>query len=114
MVRTKKVKSSGRHKVGYGIRVRTRLVDIESKQRKRQICPFCGKKAVKRKAPGIWRCKSCKKVFAADTYFLDHGKMNVKPTEPKKKEKTKPKKEEKKKVKKKSKPKKQTSKKPKK
>ena len=70
MARTKKVKASGRFKVGYGKRSRERLVAVENKQRKKQICPFCNGTA-KRKSAGIWNCKKCKKTFAGGAYYLE-------------------------------------------
>ena len=71
MVRTKKVKSAGRFRVGYGLRVRKRLKKIEEKQHKKQQCPFCKKNGVKRKSKGIWYCKKCKKKFASGTFFIE-------------------------------------------
>lgn len=70
-MRTKKVKASGKHKVGYGTNVRTKLVAVESKQRKKQICPFCKKPSAKRKSAGIWNCKKCGKTFAGGAYYLE-------------------------------------------
>ena len=70
MARTKKVKSAGRFGAGYGANVRTKFVEVEKKQRKKQICPFCKKPTAKRKAAGIWHCKKCKKTFAGGTYYL--------------------------------------------
>lgn len=35
-------------------------------------CTFCGKPAVKRKAVGIWECKSCKKVTAGGAYTVSY------------------------------------------
>ena len=72
MARTKKVKASGKHKAGYGTNVRTKLVAVESKQRKKQICPFCKKPGVKRKSAGIWSCEKCSKTFAGGAYFLNN------------------------------------------
>ena len=74
MAHTKKVKVAGKHGAGYGTRVRTRLVALESKQRKKQICPFCSKKGVKRKSAGIWYCPKCDKTFASRAYYLE-GKI---------------------------------------
>jgi large subunit ribosomal protein L37Ae len=78
MVRTKKVKASGKHKVGYGANVRRKLVLVESKQRKKQVCPFCNKPCVKRKAAGIWHCKKCDKTFAGGAYYLESQTLNNK------------------------------------
>ncbi len=71
MARTKKIKSAGRYKAGYGTRVRIKLLAVENKQRKKQICPFCSKKAIKRKSAGIWACKNCNKIFAGGAYYLE-------------------------------------------
>jgi len=71
MARTKKVKASGRHKVGYGTNVRKKLVAVESKQRVKQVCPFCKKTGAKRKSAGIWECSKCKKTFAGGAYYLE-------------------------------------------
>ncbi|MEK6847691.1 MAG: 50S ribosomal protein L37ae, partial [Nanoarchaeota archaeon] len=69
----KKTKSAGRFGARYGKRVRASLVAIEQKQRKKQICPFCGKKGTKRISKGIWQCKrkTCGKKFASDIYYLE-------------------------------------------
>ncbi|MBI5148887.1 50S ribosomal protein L37ae [Candidatus Pacearchaeota archaeon] len=69
-MRTKKVKAAGRFRVGSGKVVRERINEIESKQRKSQICIFCGKKA-KRLSKGIWKCEKCGKKFTGGTYFLE-------------------------------------------
>ena len=69
MVRTKKTKSAGRLGVRYGRRVRTKISEIESLQRKKQECIFCNGIA-KRLSKGIWKCKKCNKKFASHTYFL--------------------------------------------
>jgi len=58
-------------RIGYGLRVKKRLKEVESKQRKKQICPFCKKAAVKRLSKGIWKCKKCNKKFASHTYYLE-------------------------------------------
>lgn len=66
----KKTKSAGRFGPRYGKRVRRSLVEIEKKQRKKQKCPYCGKKGTKRLSKGIWKCYKCSKKFASDAYFL--------------------------------------------
>jgi len=67
----KKTKSAGRFGARYGKRVRTKLVKVESKQRKKQKCPFCEKLGTKRLSNGIWKCNKCDKKFASNTYYLD-------------------------------------------
>ncbi|MBT4135817.1 50S ribosomal protein L37ae [archaeon] len=68
-MRTKKVKAAGRFGARYGRRVRTKIADIESTQRKKQQCIFCSGTA-KRLSKGIWKCKKCDKKFAGHTYML--------------------------------------------
>lgn len=81
MARTKLVKSAGRFGVRYGQSLRRRTVAVESRQRKKQACPFCAGRAV-RQSKGIWNCRRCNKTFAGHTYYLDaeyHGsKLNEK------------------------------------
>jgi len=70
MVKTKKVKSSGRFGVRYGKTPRIRLTAVEQKQRLKQRCPFCKKFGVKRLSKGIWRCLKCDKKFANSVYYI--------------------------------------------
>ena len=72
-VKTKKIKAAGRFGAGYG-RPKNRLIAVESKQRIKQVCPFC-KGTAKRKANGIWNCKKCGKTFAGGTYYLETPKL---------------------------------------
>jgi len=67
----KKAKSAGRFRAKYGKSVRDKLVKVESKQKVKQKCPFCGKLGVKRLSKGIWKCTKCNKKFASNTYYLD-------------------------------------------
>jgi len=67
----KKVKSSGRYGARYGRSVRANVVKVESKQRVKQKCPYCGKMGVKRLSKGIWKCKKCDKKFASDIYYIN-------------------------------------------
>lgn len=67
----KKTKSAGRFGARYGTRVRKKVVSVESKQRKKQKCPFCGKLGAKRLSKGIWKCSKCDKKFAGGTYYLE-------------------------------------------
>ena len=70
MVRTIKTKSTGRFGSRYGKSVRKRILAVESRQKKKQKCPYCQKKSVKRKAAGIWYCNACKKTFTANAYTV--------------------------------------------
>ena len=70
--KSKKSKSAGRFGARYGKRPKDSLVAVESKQRIKQICPFCKKPGAKRLSKGVWQCarKKCSKKFASDTYHL--------------------------------------------
>ncbi|MDE1848588.1 MAG: 50S ribosomal protein L37ae [Nanoarchaeota archaeon] len=68
--KTKKARAAGRFGARYGKRVRNKLSAVESKQRVKQKCPFCGKLGIKRTSRGIWECKKCGKKFASDVYYL--------------------------------------------
>lgn len=70
-VKTKKIKHAGRFGVGYG-KPRERLVAVETKQRIKQVCPFCSGWA-KRKAKGVWNCTKCNKTFAGGTFYLQQA-----------------------------------------
>jgi large subunit ribosomal protein L37Ae len=62
--------SAGRFGVRYGLHVKRRIAEIESRQRKKQACIFCKGRA-KRLSKGIWLCRKCGKKFAGHAYFLD-------------------------------------------
>ena len=70
MTGTKKVKSAGRFGPRYGLSIRQRVIDVESKQKGWHKCPYCNKKRVKRLAAGIWQCKSCEVKFTGKAYHL--------------------------------------------
>jgi large subunit ribosomal protein L37Ae len=68
--KTKKARAAGRFGARYGKKVRNKLAEVETKQRVKQKCPFCGKSGVKRTSKGIWQCDKCGKRFASDVYYL--------------------------------------------
>jgi large subunit ribosomal protein L37Ae len=69
MTKLKISKSAGRFGPRYGVSVRRRIADIESRQRKKQQCIFCDGRA-KRLSKGIWLCQRCGKKFAGHAYYL--------------------------------------------
>lgn len=71
MVKLKKSKSAGRFGARYGKTPKTRLINVEQKQRKKQKCPFCKKLGVKRSSKGIWKCFKCNKKFASGVFYLE-------------------------------------------
>jgi len=70
-MKTKKVKYSGRFGVRYGKVVKEKINSVESKQKKRQKCPYCNKLGVERLAKGIWKCPKCGKEFTGGAYYLN-------------------------------------------
>lgn len=70
MGRTKKIGSAGRFGIRHGKKTRTKLAAVESKQRKKQKCPYCNKLGVKRLSSGIWNCEKCNSKFASHAYYL--------------------------------------------
>lgn len=63
-----KKKGTGRFGSKYGKSIRDKLIEIKRKTKKKYICPACSRKAVRRKAPGIWICKKCGKKFASGAF----------------------------------------------
>merc|ERR1711935_1188285 len=68
--RTKKVGICGKYAGRYGSAQRKAIHKIEVSQHARYTSPFCGKDSIKRKAAGIWYCKSTKKTIAGGAYQL--------------------------------------------
>jgi len=69
-MRTKKTKSMARFGSRYGAVVKEKARAIESKQRKKQKCPYCKKFSAKRLSKGLWLCKSCNKKFTSQAYYI--------------------------------------------
>lgn len=67
---TKVLKSAGRFGARYGKRLKSKLLSVETEQKKKQICPYCSRPAAKRLAPGIWLCKKCGMKFTGHAYMV--------------------------------------------
>ena len=67
-IRTKKVGITGKYATRYGQKLRKQVKAIEILQRVRSICPFCGKKSIKRQAAGIWKCRGCRRAIAGGAW----------------------------------------------
>ncbi len=68
---TKKLGSAARFGARYGWRIRKLVWEVEKQYRnRRQECPYCGKKAVKRVAAGIFVCKACGAKFTGRAYTV--------------------------------------------
>merc|ERR1711976_337977 len=66
--RTKKVGIVGKYGTRYGASLRKDIKKMEVSQHSKYTCSFCGKENMKRRAAGIWGCKSCRKVVAGGAY----------------------------------------------
>ncbi|MCD6576062.1 MAG: 50S ribosomal protein L37Ae [Nanoarchaeota archaeon] len=75
MGRTKKVGSTGKFGARYGLKIRRRILKVESKKTK--VCPYCGKKQLKRVAAGIWECKKCGTKFAGGAYTVKYEETSA-------------------------------------
>ena len=74
--RTAKVGITGKYGTRYGQKLRKQVKAIEILQRKKTICPFCGKTAIKRAAAGIWKCRGRIQKYSggADGYRYQYRK----------------------------------------
>ena len=66
--RTRKVGITGKYATRYGQKLRKQVKAIEILQRTKSICPFCGKKGIKRQAAGIWKCRGCRRAIAGGAW----------------------------------------------
>ncbi|HEV8359470.1 MAG TPA: 50S ribosomal protein L37ae [Candidatus Thermoplasmatota archaeon] len=67
--RTKKASMTGRFGPRYGVSIRRRVLEVETRQRGRHICPKCAAKALSRTSTGIWECRKCAHKYAGGAYF---------------------------------------------
>ena len=67
-IRTKKVGITGKYATRYGQKLRKQVKSIEILQRVKSICPFCGKKSIRREAAGIWKCRGCRRAIAGGAW----------------------------------------------
>ena len=70
---TKKVGITGKYGPRYGTKTKKVILEMEIKQEKEKVCPYCERPALKRLAAGIWYCKKCKTKFAGGAYFPKSG-----------------------------------------
>ncbi len=70
MTSTKKVGSTGRFGVRYGLTIKQKVLAIEKKQKKKYECPSCNKLNVKRLSKGIWFCNKCNHKFTGKAFYL--------------------------------------------
>lgn len=55
-------------KVGYGVRTLKREGKALASKNADYECAKCGKKKVTRTSNGVWKCSSCRAVFAGGSY----------------------------------------------
>jgi large subunit ribosomal protein L37Ae len=70
---TKKVGITGKYGPRYGTKTKKVVLEIEKREEKERVCPYCERRALKRIAAGIWFCKKCKAKFAGGAYFPKSG-----------------------------------------
>ncbi len=75
--RTKKVGSSGKFGVRYGLSVKKQIKSVEGNKKGKYVCPRCYKKNVKRVSAGIWECRSCELKFTGGAYVPSTGKYKM-------------------------------------
>lgn len=68
MVKTRKVGSTGRFGVRYGLKIRKNVLSVDKLKRGQKNCPKCLKPAIKRESAGIWHCKYCGLKVAGRAY----------------------------------------------
>ena len=79
--RTAKVGITGKYETRYGQKLRKQVKAIEILQRKKNICPFCGKTSIRRSAVGIWKCRACKRSIAGGAWeFITTAATTAKTT----------------------------------
>ena len=79
--RTVKVGITGKYGTRYGAKLRKQAKAIEILQRTKYVCPFCGKKSIRRSAVGIWRCKACRRCIAGGAWeFATSAALTAKTT----------------------------------
>ena len=66
--RTRKAGITGKYGTRYGQKLRKQVKALEILQRVKSVCPFCGKKSIKRQAAGIWRCRGCRRAIAGGAW----------------------------------------------
>jgi large subunit ribosomal protein L37Ae len=65
----KKSGSAARFGSRYGKKVREKVSEIESIEKRRHVCPRCNMPYVKRVSSGIWQCKKCGTKFTGLAYY---------------------------------------------
>lgn len=65
---TKKTGSAGRFGSRYGRTIRQKVADIEKRQKRKQLCPYCKHNTAKRISMGIFSCLKCNSKFTSGAY----------------------------------------------
>jgi large subunit ribosomal protein L37Ae len=66
--RTKKIGNTGWMGPRYGIRIRRRVLDIDTVKRARSACPQCATVTLRRVGSGVYECSRCQRRFASGAY----------------------------------------------
>lgn len=68
--RTKKVGNTGWMGPRYGIRIRRRVLEIDSVRGRPSACPKCSTVTVQRVSTGVFACRRCGTKFASGAYVF--------------------------------------------
>jgi len=66
--RTRKASSVGRFGPRYGVKIRRRILEVETVRKAPSTCPRCQGPNVRRESSGVWRCRRCGLTFAGGAY----------------------------------------------
>lgn len=73
----KKLGPVARYGPRYGVRIRSRILEVEKERHRPIPCPKCGISAVEREATAIWRCRHCGYKYASRAYVGTPRKLNI-------------------------------------
>lgn len=63
-----KLGPASRYGARYSSALKKKVKSIEEIQRKKQICPQCGRESLKRTSYAIWECTKCEAKFTGGAY----------------------------------------------
>ncbi len=73
----KKIGSAARYGPRYGVRIRSRILEVDRERNRKTACPKCGTASVEREASAIWKCRHCGYKYAARAYVATARNLNV-------------------------------------
>jgi len=71
----KKVGAVARFGPRYGVRIRSRMLEVEKEKIRPASCPRCGTPALDRTSTAIWECRHCGYKYAARAFSASYRKI---------------------------------------